>query len=203
MTTGWRGSFLALGASLLAAACGAGAGSGASAAEGQGEGAAASANAGAGASAAPAVQRSTDAQALLDGDYDRTLKLANQAIRAHPRDPWPYYNRACALIGLGRTKEAIVSFKEAQARFGGDEYGRVVSAYGRARAFAAAHRCDEASRAYRAFAEMVGTVNEASAEMALAYAKDCVSMAASPPEHEPAAAPPGPAPAAATSGPPP
>jgi tetratricopeptide (TPR) repeat protein len=187
MVTAPWGTWGALAAVLLSAACAASGGVEANSAVSPSVSAGTSANASASPRAAPTAERTADAQALLDGDYDGTIKLANRALQSKPRDPWPLYNRGCALIGLGRTNEAIASFKEAEARFGADEYGRVVSTYGRARAYAAVHRCEEAERAYREFAEMVGTVNEAAAEMATTYAKDCVAMAASPRGQTPSA----------------
>ena len=174
--------------SLLAAGCGASAGAEANVAASPG--ASAGASGAPSPSAAPTVQRTADAQALLDGEYERTLTLANEAIKANPSDAWPYYNRACAYIGLGKTKEALAGFKEAATHFGSNEYGKVICAYGRARALVAVGRCDEANQAYREFAEMVGTTNEASSEMALTYAKDCVAGVTTPQEPK---APVGPA----------
>src|SRR5437879_689319 len=57
------------------------------------------------------------AQALVRGDYARTIELANQATVLEPRDPWPYYDRAAALVQLGRTDEAIATFRYAEALF--------------------------------------------------------------------------------------
>jgi tetratricopeptide (TPR) repeat protein len=193
-----RGALLAIVGSLLAVGCGASAGAEATMAPGPGASAGAGASGAPSPSGAPTVQRTADAQALLDGEYERTLQLANEAIKAKPTDPWPYYNRACAYLGLGKTKEALAGFKEAQARFGGDEYGKVICAYGRARALVAVGRCDEANQAYREFAEMVGTINEASSEMALNYGKDCVAGMKTPQESK---APPGAGPAAPKSPP--
>jgi tetratricopeptide (TPR) repeat protein len=191
-----RGALIVLVGSLLGAGCAASAGAEATVAPGPG--ASAGAPGAPSPSSAPTVQRTADAQALLDGEYERTLQLANEAIKAKPSDPWPYYNRACAYLGLGKTKEALAGFKEAGTRFGGDEYGKVICAYGRARALVAVGRCDEANQAYREFAEMVGTTNEASSEMALNYGKDCVAGMQTPQESK---APPSAGPAAPKSPP--
>jgi tetratricopeptide (TPR) repeat protein len=189
-----RGALLVLVGSLLAAGCAPSAGAEANVA----------ASPSAGGSGAPSpsstatVQRTADAQALLDGEYERTLQLANEAIRAKPSDPWPYYNRACAYIGLGKTKEALAGFKEAETHFGSDEYGKAICSYGRARALSAAGRCDEANQSFRAFGDLVGTVNPPMAEMALGYAGDCVAgVKTSPDPKGPAGGPAAPKPPAA------
>ena len=37
----------------------------------------------------------------MKGNPQQARDLANQAIRADPRDPWPYYNKGMALAQLG------------------------------------------------------------------------------------------------------
>src|SRR5581483_9080615 len=53
------------------------------------------------------------AEAEVAGNHALALKLADEGIRADANDPWPYYNRACALAGLKRVDEAVASYQQA------------------------------------------------------------------------------------------
>src|SRR5581483_2764222 len=55
--------------------------------------------------AADLATRSVSAE--LSGDSRSAVALADQAIRANPRDPWPYYDKGMALARLGETDAAL------------------------------------------------------------------------------------------------
>jgi len=120
-----------------------------------------------------------DGTALVEGDNNKALKLADEAIAKNHGDPWALYNRGCALLALGRTDAAIASYKQAETAFATDERGRAISMYGQARAYSAAGHCTESQQAYERFADSVRAENPHLAEMALAYSKDCGPAAAS------------------------
>jgi len=101
------------------------------------------------------------------GYYTEALSLAERAIVAAPDSAWPRYQRAVALHHLGRTDSAVSDYLEAEARFGGrDRWGKAISIYGRARAFADIGRCNEASAAYNEYAAFVGSFDPPSASLA-------------------------------------
>jgi tetratricopeptide (TPR) repeat protein len=131
--------------------------------------------------------RASDAASkdLTIGRYEDALLRANRAIAASPRDPWARYDRAVALRHLERTDAAVAAFREAEAAFGPDRNGIAISIYGRARALHDARRCEEATAAYREYASFVRRSDPTSADMAMAYAKEC--RPASPPPIDDAA----------------
>src|SRR5262245_57492158 len=49
------------------------------------------------------------AQAEIGGTPALALKLADEGIQADASDPWPYYNRGCALASLNRVDEAVAA----------------------------------------------------------------------------------------------
>jgi tetratricopeptide (TPR) repeat protein len=114
------------------------------------------------------------AVADMNGDPRAALNLANQGIRANPRDPWPYYNKGMALAELRETDAAIAALYAAENHFAAtDRWGRSLAKYGRARAFNLAARCGEAKRAYEEYAAFVDRDDPAAAKMARGYANDC------------------------------
>jgi tetratricopeptide (TPR) repeat protein len=118
------------------------------------------------------------AHALAAGDYARTIELANRATALEPKDPWPYYDRASALVGLHRTDEAVATFKQAEALFDRNPWGRAISIWGRARAYRLAGICDLAAPAFHEYAETVGNADEGGARLALRYASECPARSA-------------------------
>src|SRR6188768_4326673 len=54
------------------------------------------------------------AVAAMNGNPEQARNLAAQAIRADPRDPWPYYNKGMALAQLGEIDAAIAALYAAE-----------------------------------------------------------------------------------------
>lgn len=137
------------------------------------------------------------ADADIKGQPRQALDLANQAIRADPRNPWPYYNKGMALAELGETDAAIAALFAAEQRFAPtDRWARSVAIYGRAQAFNRAGRCVEAVQAFADYAQFVAKDDPGSAQMARRYAVNCQTPGAraSAPAaaNAPAATPPAP-----------
>ena len=115
----------------------------------------------------------------MNGNPEQARDLANQAIRANPRDPWPYYNKGMALAELGEIDAAIAALYAAEKHFAPtDRWARSVAIYGRAHALRQAGRCVEAVQAYSEYASFVGKDDPVSATMARRYAVDCRAPAA-------------------------
>ncbi len=53
----------------------------------------------------------------MKGDPQDSLKLANQAIRADAKDPWPYYDKGMALARVGETNGALAALLAAEQHF--------------------------------------------------------------------------------------
>jgi len=132
------------------------------------------------------------AMASINGDPAQARDLANQAIRADPRDPWPYYNKGMALAQLGETDGALAALFAAEQHFSpSDRWGRSVAIYGRAHTLGKAGRCAEANKAYEEYASFVAKDDPSSAAIARRYAADCRAPApAAPPQAAPTPAPP-------------
>lgn len=114
------------------------------------------------------------ASAITRGAYEQALTLANRAIATSPDNPWGHYDRAVALQHLRQTDAAAAAYREAEARFASlDRWGKAISIYGRARAFAEAGRCEDAGAAYREYAEFVRSFEPTAVDMALEYARQC------------------------------
>lgn len=113
-------------------------------------------------------------QALASGNYAAVLALTEVPSTA-PRGAWLDYDRASALVGLGRTDEAVEAFKTAEARFAkaGDPEGQAVAIWGRARALAEAGRCAEARVAFADYKAAVRLMDPRAAEMAAVYSDAC------------------------------
>ena len=122
--------------------------------------------------------------AAMNGNPRQANELANQAIRADPRDPWPYYNKGMALAQLGEIDAALAALYAAEKHFAPtDRWARSVAIYGRAHALSGAGRCVEAVQAYAEYATYVGKDDPAAADMARRYAVNCRTPA--PPAPEP------------------
>jgi len=133
----------------------------------------------------------------MNGNPRQANELANQAIRADPRDPWPYYNKGMALAQLGEIDAAIAALYAAEKHFAPtDRWGRSVAIYGRAHSLSKAGRCVEAVQAYAEYATYVGKDDPGAANMARRYAVNCRTPA------PPAAEQPPPAPPASGQPPP-
>jgi tetratricopeptide (TPR) repeat protein len=114
------------------------------------------------------------AAADMQGNPRHAVELANQAIRADPRNPWPYYDKGMALAQVGETDAAIAALYAAEQRFQpSDRWGHSVAIYGRARALSQAGRCTESVQAFAEYANFVGKDEPQSAAMARRYALDC------------------------------
>jgi tetratricopeptide (TPR) repeat protein len=112
--------------------------------------------------------------AAMNGNAQQARDLAAQAIRADPRDPWPYYNKGMALAQLGETDAALATLWAAEKHFAPtDRWGRAVAIYGRAHTLSGAGRCVEAVQAYAEYATYVGKDDPAAADMARRYALNC------------------------------
>ena len=141
---------------------------------------------------------SRSASADMKGQPRQALELANQAIRADARNPWPYYDKGMALAELGETDGALAALYAAEQRFApSDRWARSVAIYGRAQTLNRAGRCVEAVQAYADYAQFVGKDDPRSAEMARRYAMNCQTPGA-----RAAAAPAVPAPAPPAAAPP-
>jgi len=114
------------------------------------------------------------ATADMQGNLRQAVELANQAIRADPRNPWPYYDKGMALAEVGETDAAIASLYAAEQRFQpSDRWGRSVAIYGRAHALHQAGRCTESVQAFAEYANFVAKDEPQAAAMARRYAMDC------------------------------
>jgi tetratricopeptide (TPR) repeat protein len=114
------------------------------------------------------------ATADMQGQRQQAVELANQAIRADSRNPWPYYNKGMALAELGETDAAIAALYAAEQRFAAtDRWGKSIAIYGRAHALTRAGRCMEAVQVFGEYANFVAKSDPRSAEMARRYAVDC------------------------------
>ena len=147
------------------------------------------------------------ARAAMNGNPEQARDLANRAIRADPRDPWPHYNKGMALAQLGETDAALAALFAAEQRFAKtDRWGRSVAIYGRAHALSRAGRCPEAVQAYAEYATFVSKDDPPSAELARRYAMHCrtpapAAAAASSAPAAPAVPAPAPSAAPVTPGP--
>ena len=122
---------------------------------------------------ASAELASRSATAEMKGDPQDSLKLADEAIRANPRDPWPYYDKGMALARVGEINGALAALLAAEQHFApGDQWGRSVAVFGRAHTLAEAGRCDEARAAFQEYMSIVRGNPDAVA-LASRYSRDC------------------------------
>ncbi len=140
---------------------------------------------------ASAELSSRAASADMAGNPQYGVSLADRAIRADPKDPWPYYNKGMALAQAGEVDGALAAFVAAEQHFSPtDRWGRSVAAFGRAHTLAMAGRCAEARQAFDAYAALNST-DENAVKLAKRYSADCEATARSSSAPAPApAAPP-------------
>lgn len=139
-----------------------------------GQGAAPPQNVGAEPSTPASAELSTRAAAAdMAGNPQQAVALADQAIRADPKDPWPYYNKAMALARVGEVDGALAAFTAAEQHFvPTDRWGRSVAVFGRAHALAMAGRCAEAQQAFTEYAAM-NPDDPTAAALGQRYSADC------------------------------
>jgi hypothetical protein len=123
--------------------------------------------------AASAELSSRAATADMKGDPQEALRLADQGIRANPRDPWPYYDKGMALARVGEINGALGALLAAEQHFApGDRWGRSVAVFGRAHTLAEAGRCDDARAAFQEYMSLVRG-DPAAVALASRYSRDC------------------------------
>jgi Flp pilus assembly protein TadD len=139
-----------------------------------GQGAQPPQNVGAEPSTPASAQLSTRAAtADMAGNPQQAVALADQAIRADPKDPWPYYNKAMALARVGEVDGALAAFVAAEQHFApADRWGRSVAVFGRAHALAMAGRCTEAQQAFDEYTAL-NPDDPNAAPLAERYSADC------------------------------
>jgi tetratricopeptide (TPR) repeat protein len=119
---------------------------------------------------------SQSAEAELAGDHDKALRLADEASKADPKNPWAYYDRGDALAALRRPDEAIAAFHEAEQRYSEAEvWGKSIAIWGQANVLSRASRCQEAAPIFERYASLVERVDKGAAELARQHAKQCTS----------------------------
>ena len=117
---------------------------------------------------------SESAEAELAGDHDKALRLADDAIKTDPKNPWAYYSRGDALGALHKVDDALVAFREAERRYSELEvWGKSIAIWGQANVLDQAGRCQDASPIFERYASLAETVNKGAAELARQYAKQC------------------------------
>jgi tetratricopeptide (TPR) repeat protein len=131
----------------------------------------------------------TSAEAELKYDYDAEARYnlvrgrnaaavsdANAAAAHAPRSGWPLYERGAALAAMGRTDEAVESYRGAEGRFR-DWSNKSLAIYGRARALDDAGRCSDARAAYQEYAQLVREHDATRADAAVEVAAQCAPRA--------------------------
>jgi tetratricopeptide (TPR) repeat protein len=122
---------------------------------------------------------SESAEAELAGDHDKALRLADDAIKIDPKNPWAYYARGDALGAVHKVDDAIVAFREAERRYSEAEvWGKSIAIWGQAHLLDQAGRCQDASPIFERYAILVATVDKGAAELARLYAKHCTPQPA-------------------------
>jgi tetratricopeptide (TPR) repeat protein len=124
---------------------------------------------------APAPELTAIDEALMRGDAVTALALASEALRGTWKSAERAYfdeARGMALVGLGRTKEALAAFERAAQEVQDASGSEVIGAralWNEGRAFREAAMCDQARKAWERYAAAV----PAEAEMAERYAREC------------------------------
>jgi tetratricopeptide (TPR) repeat protein len=125
---------------------------------------------------APAPELTAIDSALMRGDHAGALQLANDASKGalSGRDrAWVDEARGMALIGLGRTNDAVQALDRAAQVFDAPDARakRAEILFNEARALREAARCDDARAAWDRYVASVQTVDEA--RLARQYAEQC------------------------------
>jgi tetratricopeptide (TPR) repeat protein len=116
--------------------------------------------------------------ALVRGDYQNALALANEALTRQGENPWLLYDKGAALAGLNRVDEALDTLRRAEARFSYyDVRGRSIAVYRRGLVLEFAGRCGESAREFSHYAAMVRHSAPQLADAALAHPRYCVPPA--------------------------
>jgi tetratricopeptide (TPR) repeat protein len=116
------------------------------------------------------------AEAQLAGDHAKALSLADEAMKADPKDPWGYYDRGNALRALHRTEEAVAAFRDAEERSpASDVWGKSVAIWGQANVYSQDGRCQEAAPLFERYAVLVEKVDTGAADLARQFSKHCIS----------------------------
>jgi len=126
----------------------------------------------------PESPTSKAAEALVRGDVNSALQLADKALAVRRDDAWAHYIKAAALATLDRVDESVAEYEQAAGRFGAnDRRGRSVAIWGRARVLDRAGRCAESARAFREYADLVRPTDADSAATAEARIQTCKATA--------------------------
>ena len=123
----------------------------------------------------PILIASSSALVAGDNRYAMDVSEGGDCTGEGSTAAWVAYDRAVALSALGFTNEAVVTFRSAEQSFAdqGDDRGRLLSLYGRARAFNDAYMCAEAQDVYREYASLVQDRDPADAARVRGYGADC------------------------------
>ncbi len=113
------------------------------------------------------------ATAAMNGDPHESLRLADEAIRVNPKDPWAYYNKGMALGRMGELDGALAALFAAQQHFAPyDRWGQSVAAFGRAHLLAEAGRCEDARVAFQEYMNLARGDQDGIA-LAARLSRDC------------------------------
>jgi tetratricopeptide (TPR) repeat protein len=121
-------------------------------------------------------------EAVVAGDFNGALGLAQQAVAANSAEPWGYYVRGVALLALKRVDDAMGSFRDAELRFPeSDAWGTSVAIWGQANALFEARPCRDAKAVYERYSQLVAPLDSAAAALGRAFAnKQCPQPAPAP-----------------------
>ncbi len=119
------------------------------------------------------------ASAEIGGNPQRSLQLADAALRADAGDGWSYFLRGDALLSLHRFDEAVAAYRAAEQRFPASEaWETSLAIWGQANALKEAGRCAEAAPIYMRYATFVEKRDRAGAALGRQYAqRQCAPVA--------------------------
>lgn len=113
-------------------------------------------------------------EAELTGNHEKALQLANDAIKADPKNPWGHYDGGDALESLKRIDDAVSAFRQAEQYFSdADVWGKSVAIWGQANVFRQLGRCQDAVPIYERYATFVEKLDPDAAALARTYEKSC------------------------------
>ncbi|HLK93471.1 MAG TPA: tetratricopeptide repeat protein [Polyangia bacterium] len=128
------------------------------------------------------------ATAAMNGNPQESLRLADEAIRADPKDPWAHYNKGMALGRMGELNGALAALFAAQQHFAPyDRWGQSVAAFGRAHLLAEAGQCPDARVAFQEYMNLARGDQEGIA-LAQRLSRDCRAPSPGPATATPPAA---------------